>query len=99
MVKLLSIRPSEDSKYKYTATFETEGGRTKTTHFGAKGMKDYTLYPPGVREQHKASYLARHRVTENWNDPTSAGALSRWVLWNLPTVSGSIRDYKRRFNL
>jgi hypothetical protein len=36
---------------------------------------------------------------ENWKDPTSAGALSRWILWNKPTFKASLADYKRRFGL
>jgi hypothetical protein len=47
----------------------------------------------------KARYLARHSANENWNDPTSAGALSRWVLWNKTSLEASKADYKRRFGL
>ncbi len=46
----------------------------------------------------KSAYIARHKVRENWNDPMSAGALSRYISWNLPTISASIKDYKKRFN-
>jgi hypothetical protein len=48
-------------------------------------------------EERKRRYLSRHRARENWNDPDSPGALSRWVLWNKPTLQDSIADYKRRF--
>jgi hypothetical protein len=45
-------------------------------------------------------YLSRHRgMGENWSDPTSAGALSQWILWNKPTFKASLSDYKRRFKL
>ena len=97
MVKFLGLHKSDKPAHKYYAEFETESGRTKRTYFGAAGMKDYTKYPPGVREQHKNSYLARHKVTEDWSDPTSAGALSRFILWNKTSVAASLRDYKRRF--
>lgn len=56
----------------------------------------YTLHKDPAR---KARYLARHAATERWNDPKSAGALSRFVLWNRPTLAASIADYKRRFRL
>ena len=69
-------------------------GRTKTTHFGAANYSDYTIHKD---PQRKKRYLNRHRSNENWNDPTTAGALSRWVLWNKPTLRDSIKDYKRRF--
>ena len=41
----------------------------------------------------------RHKKNENWKDPTTAGALSRWVLWNKPSFRASVSDYKKRFNL
>lgn len=67
------------------------------TDFGAIGYDDFTTFPEEIREERKKRYLNRHRKNENWNDPKSAGALSRWILWNLPTIEASLRDYKRRF--
>ena len=100
-MKLISIKPSTNSDKKLMATFEING-RQRTTHFGAKGYFDYTKYYKQNKElakQKKESYLARHKENENWNDPTSAGSLSRWILWHLPTIEASIADYKKRFNL
>ena len=77
------------------AIFENDG-RTKTIHFGSKGMDDFTKTRD---EDQKKRYLARHKSNENWNKPDSAGALSRWILWNKPTRQASITDYKKRFNL
>jgi hypothetical protein len=94
-MKLISITSSSRPDKKMQATFENDG-RTKTTHFGAKGMSDYTKNHDEAR---KENYLKRHAATENWSDPTSAGALSRWVLWNKPTLEASKADYKRRFGL
>ena len=42
-------------------------------------------------------YLIRHRKTEDWGDPTTAGALSRWLLWNKKTLQTSIDDMNKRF--
>ena len=50
-------------------------------------------------------YLERHgggfetSTKENWKDPMTAGALSRWILWNKPDLGRSFKDYLRRFNL
>ena len=80
------------------ATFDN--GRT--IHFGASGYMDYTKYykqDPKLSKQKKESYLARHRVNEDWNDVMSAGALSRWILWNKTTIEASVKDFKNRFNL
>ena len=96
MVKLLSIKPSTKADKKYMATFETDKGRTKTTHFGASGYDDFIKTKD---EKKKAAYIARHKVNENFNDPTTAGALSRFILWNKTTLSASIADYRRRFNI
>lgn len=97
MVRFLGIYPSDKSDKKYYAEFETDAGRTKRTYFGAAGMKDYTKHSPAERDKRRQAYLTRHRATENWNDPTSAGALARWILWEKPTVSAGVRAYKNHF--
>lgn len=94
-MKLISIKPSPKPDKKLVAKFENNG-REKNIHFGAKGMDDYTKTRD---DKQKARYLDRHRKNENWNDPDTAGALSRWILWNKQTRQASIADYKRRFNL
>lgn len=101
-MKLISIKPSTNKDKKLMATFERDNGRTITTHFGSAGLMDFTKYSKGdstIAKQKKDAYIARHKVREDWTDPTSAGALSRFVLWNLPTVAASIKDFKKRFNL
>lgn len=96
--KIDSVKFSDSRKRgkKMKATFTFDDGTTKTTHFGGRGYSDYTLHKDSKRKQR---YLTRHRKNENWNDPTSAGALSRWVLWNKESKSASIEDYKRRFGI
>jgi len=68
--------------------------KQKITHFGQAGASDFTLHKNIDRKQR---YINRHKKNENWNDPTSAGSLSRWVLWNKTTLNSSIADYKKRF--
>ena len=93
----VEIKPSTQKDKKLMAIFtDDEGKKVKTTHFGAKGMSDFTIHKNPER---KMKYLDRHRKRENWDDPMSAGALSRWVLWNLPTLKASISDYKKKFSL
>ena len=94
-MKLISITRSPKSDKKFVATF-SRGGRTKQVHFGAKGYSDLTIHK---NEDRKGRYIARHKSRENWNKPDTAGALSRWVLWNKPSLKASISDYKRRFGL
>jgi hypothetical protein len=91
MPKLQSVKPSPRKDKKYVAEFD-DGTKT---HFGAKGMSDFTKHGD---EDRKASYIARHRPNEDWNNPTKAGTLSRFLLWNKPTLSASITDFKKRFH-
>ena len=81
---------------KYKAVFRLDSGRTKTIHFGAKGYEDYTMHHDKER---KRRYLQRHAAREDFTNPLTAGALSRWILWNKPTLRASIDDFCRRFHL
>ena len=99
-VKLVSIQKSSKAGKKMMATFDVNG-RTRVVHFGSSANKDFTIYykTQGKEKADKMrnAYIARHKVNEKWNDPTSAGALSRYVLWEAPTIAGGIRAYKSRF--
>ena len=100
-MKLVSIKPATDGKHKYTAVFDING-KSKTTHFGAVGYKDFIQYSKqdkSVAEMKKNAYLARHKVTEDWSDPTKAGTLSKYILWSEPTFSSSLAKYKKHFKV
>lgn len=84
------IRKSTRKGKKWEARID---GR-RSVHFGQASAPDYTLTGDKAR---KALYLARHAARENWADITTAGALSRWILWNRKTVAASVRDASRRF--
>jgi hypothetical protein len=93
-LELKSIKKSTRKGKKYMAIFIMPNGNSKTTHFGSAGMSDFTKHKDPERKQR---YIKRHTKRENWKDPTTAGALSRYVLWNKPTLKASIVDYKKRF--
>lgn len=96
-LRLKSLTRSHNPAKKWDATFEYPDGHTKTTSFGARGMSDFTKHKDTQRKQR---YLTRHRgMNEDWSDPTTAGALSRWVLWNKPSFRASVADYRRRFRV
>jgi hypothetical protein len=95
-MKLKSLRPANDNIHKYVAVLDLDDGKTKTVRFGAFGMSDFTK---NKDEERKQRYLDRHRDRENWNDITTAGAWSRWLLWNKPTITESLADLKSRFGL
>lgn len=96
-LRLKTLRRSRNPAKKWDAVFEYPDGHTKTTAFGARGMSDFTKHKDVTR---RARYLQRHsHMGENWNDPTTAGALSRWVLWNKKTLKASLADYRKRFKV
>jgi hypothetical protein len=87
------IVPSPLETKKWRAIFPN--GRT--TDFGQRGFPDYTTSGDKVRRR---LYLLRHASRENWNDPYSAGSLSRHILWgNSTNIQKNIADFKSRFNL
>jgi hypothetical protein len=94
-MKLVSIKPSDKAGKKYDAIFNIDGV-LKTVSFGAKGYSDFTIHKDETR---KKNYLARHITKEDWNNPLTPGALSRWVLWNKTSLRDSIADFKSRFKI
>jgi len=112
-MKLLKIIPSDVKGKKYSAYFMLENGKEKKVNFGGKKAdgtlyRDFTLmnnkkskfYLPnsGAREKVKQSYLKRH-ANEDWFKPLTPASLSRWLLWEKPTLGASIANYKRKFKL
>ena len=97
------LKPSTRKDKKWMITHDN-----KTVHFGQQGYRDFTLlntrsskfYEPNPqeREKLKSNYQSRHR-----KDPIeqafTPGSLSYYLLWNKPTLSASIRDYNKRFNV
>ena len=106
--RLMSVLPSNSKTKKYVATFMIDG-KEKKVSFGAKGYRDNTLindknskfYLKKLVDRNvvKASYIRRHEKNEDWNNPLTAGALSRFLLWNKKTLVSSIKDFKKRFKV
>jgi len=67
-----------------------------TIQFGAYGYEDYTIHKDDKR---KERYIMRHQANEDWNTPNSAGFFARWILWNKKSLSASINDTEKRFNI
>tara|TARA_R110000851_G_scaffold146204_2_gene285818 strand:+ start:4031 stop:4342 length:312 start_codon:yes stop_codon:yes gene_type:complete len=101
---LLSILKSNKPDKKYTATFckcekrnSCAGSNHLVKHFGSKGS---TTYLDRKDETLKKNYIARHEVNENFNDPLTAGSLSRWLLWGPTTnLKKNIEIFKKKFKL
>ena len=94
----IQITKSNIKGKKFTDIFYNENKQpVKTVHFGAVGYPDYTI-PPHDEERRKR-YITRHRANESWNNPMSAGALSRYILWEYPSLTTAINQYAKRFGL
>ncbi len=88
---IVEIVKSKKPNKKFDAVID----KTKTVSFGQKGYSDFTIHKDDDRRDR---YIKRHKVNENWNDPTTAGFYSRWVLWNKPTMKESITDLNKKFS-
>ena len=95
-MRFKTLRRSRNPEKKWDAVFEKEG-KEKVVSFGAKGYSDFTKHKDVTR---KARYIKRHSgMGEHWDKPDTPGALSRWILWNKPSLKGSLRDFRKRFSL
>jgi len=97
------FKTSTNPKKKMMAIFYEKGKdgkmkKKKTTHFGARGMDDYTLTR---NKEQRARYRKRHTNSrEDHSNPMTAGSLSFYILWGDSTSKqANIRSFKRRFNL
>jgi hypothetical protein len=91
----VSITKSDRSGKKLKAVFTRHNGTKKTVHFGQAGAPDYTITKDKAQRKR---YLDRHRKRENWGNPESAGALSRYILWgNSTSRRENIKTFKKRF--
>ena len=109
MVKLLKVIKSNNDKKKYDAYFLLDNGKEKIVSFGASGYRDYILindksskfYLPKILDRNvtKDSYRRRHQKDLDTKDPTRAGYLSYYILWNKKTLGASIKYFKNKFKL
>ena len=91
---IIYLSKSTNSQKKYMATIGN-----KTVHFGAAGMSDFTKHKDTER---KKRYIARHKARESWNTKSSIKTAGWWaknLLWNKPSLSASIKDIEKRFNV
>ena len=96
MYYLLKDSTRKDKKFMVQYINPSSGIMSNVIHFGAKNYEDYTTHKDPER---KKRYIARHKVNEDWNDLNTAGAWSRWLLWNQPSLGSSIKDMEKMFNI
>jgi hypothetical protein len=93
-MKSVEIKKSTRTGKKLMAIFYDDDKKVKTLHFGAVGYSDYTIHKDEARRQR---YIDRHRKSEDWENPMTAGTLALYILWSKPTISAGIADYKKKF--
>ena len=84
------ITKSKNSDKTYDARIDGK----KTISFGSAQHSDFTKHKD---EERKQRYINRHKKHETWTDPKTTGFYSRWITWNKPTLTESIRDTNNRF--
>jgi hypothetical protein len=87
------IQNSNKADKRFMITFSNG----KTVHFGLKGGSTYIDHKD---KKKRSNYLARHKVRENWDDPYSAGALSRWLLWgDYPDLEKNHKAFMKKYTV
>lgn len=78
--------------------FQVTFSNGKVVHFGSAGGR--TFIDHGDKAL-RSAYLARHgKANENWNDPYSPGAISRWILWgDSPSFDVNHISFMKRFGV
>ena len=91
----LEISTRTDKKWMVKRYYPTEG---KIIHFGSALHEDYTIPKDETR---KERYLKRHEKNEDWGKSgiDTSGWWAVHLLWNKPTIKGSIKDVEKRFNI
>ena len=92
---MIKLTKSTNKNKKFKMEFFKNNKKFKTTHFGDTRYDDFTTHKD---EKRKKRYYDRHK-RENWNNFFSSGSLSRYILWNKPTILESLRDYINKFKL
>jgi hypothetical protein len=103
-----NIQKSSNPKKKYSVKV-TYNNQTKLIHFGSSLHKDYTIYSKELSKEdadkRKQLYIARHSKNEDFNNPLTASfwtftalrSNSRWILWEEPTVSVSLKKVLNKY--
>jgi len=94
-IYLVSLEPSTIKNKKWKAVFKSNENKHKTVHFGDSRYEDYTQHKNYYRME---LYQKRHQH-DRLRDPTSAGALSYFILWTRPDFRDGLINYLEHFNI
>jgi len=94
-MKTYTLYKADNPAYKFKV-YVNDNNKIKKIQFGASGYSDYTKHHDDDRKQR---YIKRHYKNEDWNDLTTRGFWSYYILWNKKTVNDSYNDVLKKFNL
>ena len=101
-ITLLKIKKAKGNK-KYTAELEIEKDgieEIKTRSFGYVNPDDLNNdYTRHKDKERRNRYIIRSKSHLKTGDPTRAGFLSMFLLWNKPTLKSSVEDYNQRLKI
>ena len=94
MTDVYIIKPSSRKDKKFMVIM----GLNMVHHFGQSGYDDYTTHNDQNR---KDSYIARMNVNQDWSKQGihTSGFWAKHILWNKPTIKGSIKDTQKKFGI
>lgn len=93
----LTITRTPNKPKAFKAVFTDDKNKTKTIRFGTES--NYVLNKSKTKRD-RENYIKRHAVRENFNNPMTAGSLSRYILWGESrSLNKNISAFKKKFNL
>lgn len=92
MVESYNLKPSTRKNKKFMITTPSN----KKIHFGDTRYQDFTMHK---NKERKELYIQRHQAREDWNNLNTAGAWSRWLLWEKPSIEQAIEFIQNKFNI
>ena len=101
-MRLVRVEESTRPDKKLQAVFSDALGGVKTVHFGARGYGDFVEWSKKSRAlgaAKRAAYIARHGATETWTRPDTAATLSRYILWEQPSLRAAIFAFRAKFHV
>ena len=86
------IKPSTRKGKRFMAIFKNG----TITHFGLKGGQTYIDHGDKIKRE---NYIKRHAVNEDFSNPYSASAVSRFLLWgDYKTLDENHQAFMKKFD-
>lgn len=94
----LYIYDSATNTKRFVAIFVENDIIKFTSNFGSATGSTFIDHGDIIK---RSNYLKRHSaLNEDWDDPFTAGSLSRWILWGeSDDIETNIKSFKKRFKL